>query len=71
MDIELSTTSAAAKARALQALGQQGYRAASGPVRLAYPFAIVVEGVPDDDEDGVLRVVTHADPGAGRIAAVR
>ena len=67
MDIELSVTSEHAKSRALAVLIEQGYRAASGPVRLAYPFAILVDDVPPPDADAVLRLVSQVDPCAGRI----
>lgn len=67
VDIELSVSCEQAKSRALAILGQRGYRAASGPVRLAYPFAILVEGVPVTEVDAVLRLVSQVDPCAGRI----
>lgn len=67
MDIELSVSSEQAKSRALVALLQGGYRAVPGPIRLAYPFAIQVEGVAPADEDAVLRLVSQVDPCAGRI----
>ncbi len=69
MDLELSLTSAPAKARALDALKERGYAAGSGPVRLAYPFAIVVEDVVADQQDEVVRLVSRVDPCAGRIVA--
>ena len=70
MDVELSLTNAQAKSRALATLTELGYRAESGPVRLAYPFAIVVLDVPDSDEQKVVRLVSRVDPCVGRIAVV-
>ncbi len=67
MDIELSVSSVYAKSRAISALVERGYQAASGPVRLAYPFAILVDDVPATEADAVLRLVSQVDPCAGRI----
>jgi hypothetical protein len=68
MTIELSVTNERAKARALAALARHGYVASSGPVLLAYPYAIQVEGVREGDETSVLELVADVDPCAGRIA---
>lgn len=68
MDIELSVSNESAKSRAIAALVQQGYQAASGPVRLAYPFAIMVADVPTPEAEAVLHLVARVDPCAGRIS---
>jgi hypothetical protein len=67
VQIELSVTSERAKARALAALARHGYTAASGPVLLAYPWAIQVMDVADGDEAHVFEVVAGVDPCAGTI----
>lgn len=67
MQIELSVTSERAKARALAALARNGYTASSGPVLLAYPWAIQVLDVPDGEEARVFEVVAGVDPCAGTI----
>jgi hypothetical protein len=66
--IELSVTSERAKARALATLARHGYAAASGPVMLAYPYAIQVLDVREGEESTVFGLVADVDPCAGRIA---
>lgn len=68
MTIELSVTSERAKARALAALARNGYSASSGPVLLAYPYAIQVRDVRKGEEATVFDLVADVDPCAGRIA---
>lgn len=67
MDIELSVSSERAKARALATLARHGYQASSGPVLLAYPYAIAVEDVDSSRQEDVFRIVADVDPCAGRI----
>ena len=67
MDLELSVSNVQAKARALEALAEQGYRAEPGPVRLAYPFAIRVVGVEENESQAVVGLVARVDPCVGRI----
>ncbi|CAN5628166.1 hypothetical protein BH11ACT8_BH11ACT8_07840 [soil metagenome] len=67
MDVEMSVTNAAAKARVLAALQARDLQAVPGPVRLAYPFTVLVAGVATDAVAEVAALVSEVDPGAGRV----
>ena len=67
MRLELGVSDAQVKARVLDLLAAHGFQVESGPVRLAHPFAIVVDGVSQQEEPAVLRLVAGVDPRAGRV----
>lgn len=67
MNLELSVTSANAKQRAISVLTDHGFRAATGSVRLAYPFAIMVENIAVTDVDAICALAASVDPGSGTI----
>lgn len=67
MSVEISVSSAHAKAQALRVLREQGHDALSGPVRLAYPFAILVSDVDESGAATIVHLVSRLDPTAGLI----
>lgn len=70
MNVEMSLSSAKAKARAIETLHAAGFRAASGSVRLAYPFTVLVESVGVDVVPTLYRLVRAVDPSVGMIVPV-
>ncbi len=67
MDLELSVSSGAAKARVVSALVEKGFTVRSGAVRLAFPFTVLVHGIDAEAVPAVRHVVLGVDPGAGVI----